>query len=249
MNAPEPVFTSSTRASIPSASFLLMMEAQIRNGLSTVPVTSRNAYSLRSAGAISAVWPIMEHPQVSSTWRNRATGRLTLKPGIASSLSSVPPVWPRPRPLIMGTMRPPAAATGARTRDVLSPTPPVECLSTLRFGMSEKSRTSPERSMVSVRNADSGGVMPLQQHGHQPCRGLVVGNLAARVAIDQGRDFWLRQLAAVALFADHVDGANGSAIPGGAHLRRNPSGRSSVMCACLSPLAPWKNTTASGPNS
>ena len=29
MNAPEPVFTSSTSASIPSASFLLMMEAQI----------------------------------------------------------------------------------------------------------------------------------------------------------------------------------------------------------------------------
>ena len=43
MNAPEPVFTSSTSASMPSASFLLMMEAQIRYGLSTVPVTSRSA--------------------------------------------------------------------------------------------------------------------------------------------------------------------------------------------------------------
>ncbi len=34
--APEPVFTSSTNASRPAASFLLMMDAQIRNGLSTV---------------------------------------------------------------------------------------------------------------------------------------------------------------------------------------------------------------------
>ena len=43
MKAPEPVFTSRTSASMPSASFLLMMDAQIRNGLSTVPVTSRSA--------------------------------------------------------------------------------------------------------------------------------------------------------------------------------------------------------------
>src|SRR6266404_3474572 len=43
MKAPDPVFTSSTSASIPSASFLLMMDAQISAGLSTVPVTSRRA--------------------------------------------------------------------------------------------------------------------------------------------------------------------------------------------------------------
>jgi predicted TIM-barrel fold metal-dependent hydrolase len=40
--APEPVFTSSTNASSPAASFLLMMDAQIRNGLSTVAVRSRS---------------------------------------------------------------------------------------------------------------------------------------------------------------------------------------------------------------
>src|SRR6266404_1139720 len=43
MKAPDPVFTSSTSASIPSANFLLMMDAQISAGLSTVPVTSRRA--------------------------------------------------------------------------------------------------------------------------------------------------------------------------------------------------------------
>ena len=42
-NAPEPVFTSSTRASRPAASFLLRIDAQIRPGLSTVPVRSRSA--------------------------------------------------------------------------------------------------------------------------------------------------------------------------------------------------------------
>ena len=43
MNAPEPVFTSMTRPSIPSASFLLSMLAVMRGMDSTVDVTSRNA--------------------------------------------------------------------------------------------------------------------------------------------------------------------------------------------------------------
>ncbi len=43
IKAPLPVLTSSTKASMPSASFLLIIEAQIRYGLSTVPVTSRRA--------------------------------------------------------------------------------------------------------------------------------------------------------------------------------------------------------------
>jgi hypothetical protein len=56
---------------------------------------------------------------------------------------------------------PPAAAKGASTSEVLSPTPPVECLSTLREGRSEKSSTSPECNMVSVSAAVSARVMPL----------------------------------------------------------------------------------------
>ena len=43
MNAPEPVFTSSTSASAPSAIFLLMIELAISGIDSTVPVTSRSA--------------------------------------------------------------------------------------------------------------------------------------------------------------------------------------------------------------
>ena len=51
MKAPEPTFTSSTSAPVPSAIFLLMIELAISGIASTVPVTSRSAYSLRSAGA------------------------------------------------------------------------------------------------------------------------------------------------------------------------------------------------------
>ncbi len=51
MNAPEPTLTSSTRAPVPSAIFLLMIELAISGIASTVPVTSRSAYSFLSAGA------------------------------------------------------------------------------------------------------------------------------------------------------------------------------------------------------
>ena len=45
-------------------------------------------------------------------------------------------------------------------RLTLSPTPPVECLSTLRPGRSERSRTSPECSMACVQPASSTGLKP-----------------------------------------------------------------------------------------
>ena len=46
-----------------------------------------------------------------------------------SSLSSVPPVRPSLRPEIIGMNPPQAAMIGVSTRLTLSPTPPVECLS------------------------------------------------------------------------------------------------------------------------
>ncbi len=78
-----------------------------------------------------------------------------LKPGMVSSLSKVPPVWPRLRPLIMGTQmpgipagvgwaRPAAARMGAMRSEVLSPTPPVECLSIVNVRRGEALKTSPE---------------------------------------------------------------------------------------------------------
>ena len=82
---------------------------------------------------------------------------------MAANLSTVPPVWPRPRPLNMGQGTPQAATMGPRIRVVLSPTPPVLCLSTLMPGTEERSIRLPESRMARVRARVSSVVMPRQQ--------------------------------------------------------------------------------------
>ena len=71
--APLPTFTSSTRPCRPAASFLDRMLAVISAMDSTVAVTSRIAYSRRSAGASSAVCPMMAQPAPCSALRSRLT--------------------------------------------------------------------------------------------------------------------------------------------------------------------------------
>ena len=80
-----------------------------------------------------------------------------------ASLSSVPPEWPRPRPDIIGTSTPQQAASGARISEVLSPTPPVLCLSTLGPGRSDQSSRWPESVMARVSSAVSSAFMPRQK--------------------------------------------------------------------------------------
>ena len=97
------------------------------------------------------------------------------KPGIDSSLSSVPPVWPRARPDIIGTTTPQAAASGARISDVLSPTPPVLCLST--FSPGRCGQVDLDAGM-DHRLGQVGGLLgghPAQDDGHQQGRDLVLG--------------------------------------------------------------------------
>ena len=130
MNAPVPVLTSSTRAPVPSAIFLDMIELAMSGIDSTVPVTSRSAYSLRSAGARPSPAAAITAPTSASAAVSSSLPRLARQPGIDSSLSRVPPVCPRPRPDSIGTTAPQLATSGASTSDTLSPTPPVECLST-----------------------------------------------------------------------------------------------------------------------
>src|SRR5258707_10160889 len=79
-----------------------------------------------------------------------------------SSLSTVPPVWPSARPAIIGTKPPQAATIGATIRLVLSPTPPVECLSRSGPGRarSPHSSTSPERFIARVSAVVSARDMP-----------------------------------------------------------------------------------------
>ena len=82
------------------------------------------------------------------------------KPGILSSLSIVPPVKPRLLPLIFGTFIPSDATIGAIIKVVLSPTPPVECLSTLTPGTLDKSKTSPLLINISVKLNIFSSVIP-----------------------------------------------------------------------------------------
>ena len=160
MNAPEPVFTSSTMVRAPEASFLAMMLETISGMESTVAVTSRSAYIFLSAGARFAVCPAITKPTFSAFSRNFSGVMAVEKPGKDSSLSIVPPVCPRPRPDIFAILPPHAATIGHRTSEVLSPTPPVECLSAVCSPSGERSTTSPECSISMVSCAVSSGVMP-----------------------------------------------------------------------------------------
>src|ERR1700690_983185 len=78
-----------------------------------------------------------------------------------------------------------------------------------------------------------------QHDGHKPGGNLVIGNAARRVAVDDVGDFGGRQRAPIPLFADKVNDAerllDNSWL---AHLRRKPSGKSSVMWLSLSPCWP-----------
>ena len=113
-----------------------------------------------SAGASVALWPAMAQPTRARAARNSSSERSVRKPCMASSLSSVPPVCPRPRPEIMGTTNPQHAASGARTSETLSPTPPVECLSATGPAASGQRRRSPESSMARASETVSRASMP-----------------------------------------------------------------------------------------
>ncbi len=131
MKAPSPTLTSKTIASAPEAIFLLIMLDAIKETLSTVAVTSLKAYNFLSAGAKSPVWPPTAILIVLTLLMNFSVGISTEKPLKASNLSMVPPVCPRPLPDILATGIPNAATIGVSTKVVVSPTPPVLCLSTL----------------------------------------------------------------------------------------------------------------------
>ncbi len=160
MKAPEPVFTSSTSAGVPSAIFLLMIEDAISGIDSTVPVTSRSAYSFLSAGARPGPGEQITAPTSSSSRSRSAGARSARQPGIASSLSRVPPVWPNPRPDNCGTAAPQAATIGASGSVIMSPTPPVECLSTTGRRSAAKSIRSPVAIIAAVQVLSSAASRP-----------------------------------------------------------------------------------------
>ena len=98
----------------------------------------------------------------SSSWRIIASlDSDACQPATDSSLSRVPPVWPRPRPDSCGTATSNTATSGASGSVILSPTPPVECLSAVGRESPEKSIRSPLAIIAAVHVAISRRVIPL----------------------------------------------------------------------------------------
>ena len=182
--------------------------------LSTVAVTSRSAYSLRSAGAISGVWPMRPRPHVAqhAGGTRPATGAPG-SPGIDSSLSSVPPVWPRPRP---GDHRHvDAAGGGQRGQDEARLVAHAARRVLVDLGARAGRRGRAPRPCASWRRTArpiSAGVMPGRR---PPWPARPPGSRARRRARSPSmkkRISSRRELRAVALALDDVDGAQASLL-------------------------------------
>ena len=106
----------------------------------------------------------------------------------------MPPVWPRPRPEIIGTQTPQAATSGAIISDVLSPTPPVECLSA--FGLANVGEVEDVAGLQHRLGQGLllGVVHAVQVDGHQQRADLVVGDAAAGDAVDEEVDLFAREI-------------------------------------------------------
>ena len=75
----------------------------------------------------------------------------------------MPPVCPSPRPESCGTATPNDATSGISGRVILSPTPPVECLSAVGLPSPEKSIRSPLAIIAMVMSRISRRDMPLRK--------------------------------------------------------------------------------------
>ena len=75
-------------------------------------------------------------------------------------MSIVPPVIPSPLPDILHTFKPQLANTGTIIKVTLSPTPPVECLSTTIPLYLDKSKVSPLLIKTSVKLIVSSSLIP-----------------------------------------------------------------------------------------
>ena len=130
---------------------------------STVPVTSRSAYNFLSAGARPVPAAQITAPQDSSTASISSLLKSARHPEMDSSLSSVPPVCPSPRPDNCGTAAPQADTKGASGSVILSPTPPVECLSAVGRFSPDQFRRSPLFIIACVQREISLGFIPLSK--------------------------------------------------------------------------------------
>ena len=149
-------------------------------------------------------------------------------------------MWPSPRPDIFPKGTPHAATIGPTASDVLSPTPPVECLSTNPSGRGQRRRSivSPLAIIASVSANVSAPDRPLEAHSHEERGHLVVGHVASRVAEHQLGDLVAAELLAVALALDELgrpDHLSATKITG---RRETTSGPSSAGISPTSPKMP-----------
>ncbi len=160
MNEPFPYFTSTTRLSAPAASFRLKTLAVINGRLGMLPHFCRRAKRVESVGAISLSCSMIAQPILFSWSTKSPRSIFFLKPLIAESFWSVLISNSSSTPLIVGITTPQAAARGANTMLVLSPTPPVENLSIFGRLSLVKSIISPESIISSAKVAVSCADIP-----------------------------------------------------------------------------------------
>jgi len=139
-----------------------MIEEAISGIAGTVPVTSRSAYNFLSAGASPDPAAQITAPQSWRTFNISEFVNDARQPGIDSILSNVPPVCPNPLPESCGTAAPQAATNGASGRVILSPTPPVECLSTVGLSSALQFIRSPLLIIASVQRDISREFIPFR---------------------------------------------------------------------------------------
>ena len=169
----------------------------------------------------------MTQPTLWTSSVMRPVGSRVWKPGMESSLSSVPPVMPRPRPEIIGTRKPRQASSGARGRDTLSPMPPVECLSTSGRGSGGKFQhltgvAHGKRQRPDLRRLQAAEVNRHQEGGHLVVRHAPVGEARNDLA-----DLGCLERLAVAFGLDEAEKVHALKLAK-AHRKATPN---SALCA------------------
>ncbi len=147
---------------------------------------------------------------------------------------------PRPAARQLRHRRPSEASNGTSTRETLSPTPPVECLSTVGRDSPERSMTSPERHHGAGEAARFPERHAVEVHGHQPGCDLFVGDGARHVSVDKPADFVARQLTTVALGPDQVHG-----VETGGGRAGHSSTPARFRCARCRSTEPWPGAATS----
>ena len=166
------------------------------------------------------VQPPVRRGESGPAARSRSRPRCSTRASRRAAARPASRGWPRACPACRRCARgpgrtvagpPPQPATsGARISETLSPTPPVECLSTVGLPAPRRSIRSPESTMAAVHARNSSRSRPFAVDRHQQRRHLFLGDLAAEISGDQPADVVARPAARPSRLAmDEVDGPEG----------------------------------------